>query len=98
MRIVGHPVLPDLSTDEVKFTFNGEAYTALEGEPVAAALLAHGIRKLRVSPRAGEARGIYCGIGHCYECRIWLNDDTQVRACLTPATEGDSFASERAEA
>ncbi|TFB55173.1 (2Fe-2S)-binding protein [Cryobacterium tagatosivorans] len=97
MRIVGHPVLPDLPADEVGFTFNGEPYTAREGEPVAATLLANGVRKLRVSPVAGEPRGIYCGIGHCYECRVWLNNDTQVRACLTPATEGDSFTSERTE-
>ncbi|TFB56305.1 (2Fe-2S)-binding protein [Cryobacterium tagatosivorans] len=97
MRITGHPVLPDLPADEVGFTFNGEPYTAREGEPVAATLLANGVRQLRVSPVAVEPRGIYCGIGHCYECRVWLNNDTQVRACLTPATEGDSFASERTE-
>jgi sarcosine oxidase subunit alpha len=95
MRVTGHPILPDLSGREVTFTFNGQPYTAREGEPVAAALLAQGVRRLRTSAVTGEARGIYCGIGHCYECRVWLNNDTQVRACLTPATDGASFTSDR---
>ena len=95
MRITGHPILPDPSCREVDFTFNGKSFTAHEGEPVAASLLASGVRKLRVSPVSGQPRGIYCGIGHCYECRLWLNGEQQVRACLTPAAEGDSFTSER---
>jgi sarcosine oxidase subunit alpha len=95
MRITGHPILPDPSGREIAFTFNGKTYSAREGEPVAAALLAQGVRTLRTSPVVGEPRGLYCGIGHCYECRVWLNNDTHVRACLTPVTDGASFTSDR---
>lgn len=97
MRISGHPILEDLPEEPVSFTFNGRSYVARRGEPVAAALLAEGVRVLRRSAVLGEARGIYCGIGHCYECRVWLNDDTLVRACLTPVEDGDSLTSERGQ-
>ena len=95
MRIDDHPLLPGTAADEVRFTFNGRTYVGREGEPVAAALLAAGVRVLRRSPVASEPRGIYCGIGHCYECRVWLNGDTLVRACVTPVREGDALSSER---
>jgi sarcosine oxidase subunit alpha len=94
-RVTGHPVLPDPVNEEVTFSFNGHTYTAHEGEPVAAALLAHGVRQLRTSPVEGEPRGLYCGIGHCYECRVWLDGVTQVRACLAPAAAGASYTSKR---
>ncbi len=97
MRVTGHPILADLPVREVAFVFNGHEYRGHEGEPLAAALLAQGVRILRHSPRTHEARGIYCGIGHCYECRVWLNGDVQVRSCLTPVTEGAVFSSERGE-
>jgi sarcosine oxidase, subunit alpha len=95
LRITGHPILPETAKDEVRFTFDGRPYVGRDGEPVAAALLAAGVRVLRRSPVAQEPRGIYCGIGHCYECRVWLNGDTLVRACVTPVREGDAFSSER---
>jgi sarcosine oxidase, subunit alpha len=95
MRISDHPLLPDLARDEIRFTFNGQSYVGREGEPVAAALLAAGVRVLRRSALAAEPRGIYCGIGHCYECRVWLNGDTLVRACITPLRDGDVLNSER---
>jgi sarcosine oxidase subunit alpha len=94
-RVTNHPVLPDLANEEITFSFNGKAYTAHEGEPVAAALLANGVRQLRTSPVEGEPRGLYCGIGHCYECRLWLHGEIQVRACLTPVAAGASYTSEK---
>lgn len=94
-RVTNHPVLPDLANEEVTFSFNGTTYAAHEGEPLAAALLANGVRQLRTSPVEGEPRGLYCGIGHCYECRVWLRGETQVRACLTPVVADASYTSEK---
>ncbi|MGO3147173.1 MAG: (2Fe-2S)-binding protein [Leucobacter sp.] len=99
-RIENHPVLPEPeSAQEVSFTFNGETFTGREGEPVAASLLAAGVRQLRTSPVEDEPRGLYCGIGHCYECRLWLgpNDETaeRVRGCQVSVKDGDSYRSTR---
>lgn len=88
-RIVHHPVLGSWTAGKlVSFRFNGTAYTAYEGETIAAALLANGVRTLRVHEEKGTPRGIYCNIGHCYECRVHVNGVPTVRACMTLVQEG----------
>ncbi len=88
-RIEHHPVLGTLPLlKEVRILFDGQPFEAREGESIAAALLANGIRKLRVHEEQGTPRGIYCNIGHCMECRVTINEVAGFRACITPATEG----------
>lgn len=85
MRIFDHPILGQLTNrNHVSIYFNGKEYVALEGEPIAAALLANGVKIIRHTERTGEPRGLYCGIGHCYECRVNVNGVRSVRACITP--------------
>lgn len=88
-RIVDHPVLGKLADrKEITFSFDGTIYTGYEGDTVASALLAHGIRTLRVHEETKRPRSIYCNIGHCYECRVTVDEARGVRACLEPITEG----------
>lgn len=87
-RITNHPVLGKLDEKKkVTFTFDGQTFEGYENDTIASALLAHGIRTLRKHEETGNPRGIYCNIGHCYECRVTVNDVTNVRACLTPIKE-----------
>src|SRR5699024_7988661 len=87
-RIVDHPVLGTLSQENtVSFTFDGKTYEGYEQDTIASALLANGIRTIRYHEATGNPRGIYCNIGHCYECRCNVNDVSNVRACLTPIEE-----------
>ncbi len=83
MRISNHPILGTFEKKQVTITFNGVDYSAYEGESVAAALLANNIRTLRYSDKLKQPRGIYCGIGHCYECRVSVDGEKSVRACIT---------------
>ena len=46
----------------VEISFGGRAVAALEGETVAAALTAAGIRTLRTDDR-GAPRGVFCAMG-----------------------------------
>lgn len=85
---------PSEAREEVSFTFNGRRLTGFAGEPIAAALLANGIRTLRHHEKSGRPRGIYCGIGHCFECRVTVNGIPGVRACLTPLENGMAVSSE----
>lgn len=62
---------------KVMFTFNGNTVEGREGDTIAAALWAVGIRALR----PGEA-GLYCGIGHCFACRVVVDGVHDVRGCL----------------
>ncbi|WP_040226997.1 (2Fe-2S)-binding protein [Bhargavaea cecembensis] len=88
-RILDHPVLGKLNdTRTVKFLFNGKEYEGIENEPIAAALLANGVRTLRRHEESGSPRGIYCNIGHCFECRVTVDGEQGVRACLTPVKDG----------
>lgn len=84
-RIIDHPVLGKLTNQTpVTFTFDGKIYEGFEGDTIASALLANGIRQLRVHEGTGAPRAIYCNIGHCFECRVTVNEGQVVRACMTP--------------
>jgi sarcosine oxidase subunit alpha len=61
---------------------DGRPVKAYEGETVHAALTAEGIRDFRVS-KAGSPRGIFCGMGICYECLVTIDNLPDQRACMT---------------
>lgn len=93
-RVTDHPVLGKLENiKEVTFTYDGKTYQGYETESVAAALLANDVRTLRHHEDDNEPRGIYCNIGHCFECRVTINEKSDVRACLTPLEEGMNITS-----
>ena len=66
----------------VSITVNGANVQAYEGETVHAVLTAAGIRNLRVT-RSGETRGVFCGMGICYECLVTVDNVPDQRACMT---------------
>lgn len=72
----------------IEFYFNNEKLIGYEGEPIAASLLANGIKTIRKCDITGEGRGIFCGIGHCYECRAEVDGVPNVRTCLTLNRQG----------
>jgi predicted molibdopterin-dependent oxidoreductase YjgC len=67
---------------------DGESVMAYEGETVAAALMASGIRVLRTTLGSGEARGVFCGMGTCYDCLMVIDGEPSQRACMVPARDG----------
>lgn len=88
-RITNHPILGKLEERRiVTFTFDGKTYEGYEGETIASALLANGVRTLRENEESGTPRGIYCNIGHCFECRVCVNQSDGIRACLTELEDG----------
>ena len=96
LRITQHPILgarPE--REKVHFSFDGKEQTGYAGEPIAAALLANGVRLLRRHEETGSPRGFYCAIGHCMECRVELAGKGTVRACLTPLEDGMTIFSGR---
>jgi D-hydroxyproline dehydrogenase subunit gamma len=71
---------------EVHLQIDGEAIVAYEGETIATALLTSGQRVFRHTDN-GEPRGIFCGIGVCYDCLVTVEGLGAVRACVTPVRE-----------
>lgn len=73
-----------------RFTFRWgeELIEAREGDSIAAALLAAGIRVLRETPTIGQPRGLYCGMGVCFDCVVSIDGVPNQRACVVPARPG----------
>ncbi|WP_158930603.1 FAD-dependent oxidoreductase [Acidisphaera sp. S103] len=71
----------------ISFQFDGQPIDALEGETIAAALSAAGITTLRHTA-SGAPRGVFCGMGACFDCVVTVNGRIGQRACLTPAQDG----------
>jgi D-hydroxyproline dehydrogenase subunit gamma len=76
---------------EIKLVLDGLPLACYEGETVAAALLASGLRRFRVAPD-GTPRGPYCGIGLCFDCLMEIEGQPGVRACQTPVRDGMKVA------
>jgi predicted molibdopterin-dependent oxidoreductase YjgC len=88
MRIQEHPVLTYEKGREVEFTCNGEIVKGYEGETIAAALHAAGIKVLKHSMRNHRPRGFYCAIGNCSSCLMEVDGVPNVRICVEPLKEG----------
>ncbi len=89
MRIKDHPVLgKDDRGCQVQISVNGQIIHAIEGEPIAAALLAVGIRVFRRTPKYGTPRGVFCAIGRCTDCIMTVDGTPNVRTCVTPVRDG----------
>lgn len=71
----------------VQFTLNGKPVTAAAGSTIAAALLSAGINGFRRSA-GGMPRAPLCGMGICYECRVKVNGQSNVRSCMRLVEEG----------
>lgn len=75
---------------QVALSVNGIPVNAYSGETVFAVLLAEGIRALRrpVKNHSETARGGFCGMGVCQECRVTIDGMPDRRACMTEVREG----------
>lgn len=79
----------------MRFTFDGEPVDARPGQTVAAALLASGVRTLRTTRFGERPRGVFCGIGACFDCLVVVDGRPGVRACLEPVREGAVVETQR---
>ncbi|PZG02964.1 (2Fe-2S)-binding protein [Micromonospora deserti] len=74
-----------------QMTFRGAAVPAEPGQSVAAALVAAGIPDWRTTRKGGRPRGLFCGIGVCFDCLITVDGIPDQRACLVTAADGMSL-------
>lgn len=79
----------------LSFLFDGQPISAFEGETVAAALLAAGRRVLRTTAVTNTPRGVFCGMGVCFDCLVVIDGELSRRACMTFAREGMRVETQR---
>jgi len=72
----------------VEFTFNGEKFSAIPGQSIAAALFQANQHILRKTRMEGEERSIFCGIGICWDCVVTVNGIINQRSCLIEVQDG----------
>ena len=82
------PLVPELERGRrVTIVLDGEPVEAFEGETVAAVLLGRGEIATRRTP-GGEPRGIFCGMGVCFDCLMIVDGVPNTRACMTWVRDG----------
>ena len=74
---------------EIRFTFDGVPMTARDDQSIAAALIDGGILSWRTTRFGDRPRGLFCGIGVCFDCLVLVNGEPNVRACISVVEPGD---------
>ncbi|MDP6564989.1 MAG: (2Fe-2S)-binding protein, partial [Alphaproteobacteria bacterium] len=74
--------LPEADEATIEFHFDGQAYRAVAGDSLAAALLANGIGQFGRNAADNSPRGPHCMIGNCFDCLVLLADGRTAQACL----------------
>ncbi|RLF77323.1 sarcosine oxidase subunit alpha [Thermococci archaeon] len=90
MRLSEHPILnfERIRGKEVTIYFEGKPIKAHEGETIAMALYAAGVKTFQHSIEKHRPRGLFCAIGKCSSCLMKVNGIPNVRTCITLVEEG----------
>ncbi|MCX5496699.1 (2Fe-2S)-binding protein [Kaistia dalseonensis] len=67
---------------------DGRAVTAEAGRPLGAILHRETNAVLRETPKSHAPRGLFCGMGVCFDCLVTIDGRANVRACVTPVRDG----------
>lgn len=86
--ITEHPILEFQRGEKVRFFFDGREMEGFEGDPIATALHANGIRVYRETAEVHRPRGFFCAIGKCSSCFMVVDGVPNVRTCITPLKAG----------
>lgn len=78
----------------VRITVDGESVEGIEGQSIAGVLLGSGRISWRETAVAGKPRGLFCGIGVCFDCLVTVDGVPDVRACQRRACDGDEVSSQ----
>ncbi len=87
-RITEHPILKFEQGKTIKFTFDGRTIEGMEGDTIASALQAAGIRAYRESIKLQRPRGFFCAIGRCASCSMIVDGMPNTKTCVTRLKEG----------
>jgi sarcosine oxidase subunit alpha len=83
-------------TNLLRFEFDGRQIDAREGQSVAGALYAAGVRVFGRSFKYHRPRGLLCCAGRCPNCLMNVDGVPNVRTCVAPARDGLRVRSQNA--
>jgi hypothetical protein len=82
---------------EISITIDGVQHQVAEGISVAAALLSVQQRSWRITRHNQQPRGVFCGIGVCFDCLVTVNGVANIRACLDVIQPNDIITTQTGE-
>jgi D-hydroxyproline dehydrogenase subunit gamma len=71
----------------VTVVLDGRSVTAHVGETVAAVTLVEDMAAIRTTA-TGAPRGVFCGMGVCFDCLVTVDGVPNTRACMTWVRDG----------
>ena len=83
---------------ETEFLLDGERVRCPEGVSVAAAVFLARRRTTRYAPRTGAPRGLFCGMGVCFDCVMEIDGRPNTRSCITVVLPGMRVVTQRGAA
>lgn len=86
-RIREHPILAIDDEPTVEFTWKGRTMVAREGETVASALFANGVRIFGHHHKDEAPQGLFCANGQCAQCLV-MADGLPIKSCMVPVRPG----------
>jgi len=87
-RITEHPILTFPQGKAMRFSFDGKTMEGREGDTIASALQAAGVRVFRESINLRHPRGFFCAIGRCANCSMVVDGVPNTKVCVTRLREG----------
>ena len=87
-RITAHPILAFPPRPEVVFFFENRKLKGLADEPIAAALVANGVKVFRVTEKMHRPRSFFCAVGKCSSCLMEVDGRPNVMVCVEPLKAG----------
>ena len=73
----------------ISITFDGRKIHGEQGQTIAGILMSNEILTWRTTSIGARPRGLFCGIGICFDCIITVNNERDVRACQRRCQDGD---------
>ncbi|RFA11550.1 proline dehydrogenase [Subtercola boreus] len=78
----------------IRIAVDGRPVDGLAGQSIAGVLLGSGTLAWRTTSKNARPRGVFCGIGVCYDCLVEVNGQRDVRACQRRAADGDTVSTQ----
>ena len=81
----------------VTITFDGEELSGVAGQSIAGVILASGRMGFRRTSGQDKPRGVFCGIGVCFDCLVVVDGVEDVRSCQRRARDGNVVTTQHRE-
>lgn len=81
----------------VTISIDSTPVTVDTGTTVAGAMIAQGVTAWRSTRNNERPRGLFCGIGACFDCLVTIDSVPNQRACMVRVCEGQQIDTDTAK-